>query len=186
MAIDGPRLNKLKLVYKKAIQEVLKEQPKILEIINDPNISSKDSFDISVMKNSCSSIQDSEVKQPELILNEMKHKLLIAFKQKMHSTNLEEKLNTLDKNIQNNRTSLRDICSEDYIKEIYESYIVDEKEDFIKYLEQSKQESVERINHLNNELEKLNSDIVNIQKENERNEECYLNLVSKLSNVLDR
>lgn len=88
---------------------------------------------------------------------------------------LLQKLDTLDKQIEEKRINLRSIKCENYIKEILESYIVDEKIDKINFFdEQIKKEkqkkevltkTIEEMNKINGEYDKkINANEMKIEK----------------------
>ncbi|TBU07813.1 hypothetical protein CWI36_0223p0030 [Hamiltosporidium magnivora] len=113
---DGPRLNKLKQIYTKAIQQTTTNTT-------------------------------------------LQSDLLSLFKQHLSTYNVSTKLNLLDTLISNNHINLRDISSSSYIKEVYESYIVDDKSNFISYLNTQIEKVKNSKNDVENEVSEINSQI---------------------------
>lgn len=168
MSQDGPRLKKLKEVYKKAIQETLKEKDNIM-IVADK----KDSF------YSDSSIQ---FKQDELnkIFNELKQAFSEIFKNKIHENGIDIKLNLLDSYIKSNRISHQDIKNENYIEEIFLSHTMDKKEELVKLLEKNKNDVEMTIQKYNSDIEDLTIKLHNVEEENNIYEQQYVALLNEM------
>ncbi|KMV66540.1 hypothetical protein M970_020140 [Encephalitozoon cuniculi EcunIII-L] len=189
MEEDGPRLAKMRQAYKRAIQEILKEQEKIKEILVDPNISAEDSFFVSSPK--AGEICQEPERDPETIsktvediFQNLRSRLSEAFKKKLETHDVENKLNQLDRDVLEGRTSLRDVTSEEYIKEIFESYLVDTKVGYINYVEETKMEALKRIKALKCELEKATKEVEHLKKENALYDGNYNNIIGNLSETV--
>lgn len=184
MREDGPRLNKLKLVYKKAIQEILKEEKKIKEVLDDPNVSAEDSFfanpktNEADQKESLSKGVESKDQTIEGIFSTLRSRLSELFKGKLAVNSVEDKLNLLDKDISENRISLRDVSSEEYVREVFESHLVEPKLEYIDYIEEAKRRSLDRIDMLKKELEEVSKELSLLKEENRACDSVYNKLVN--------
>ncbi len=172
MVQDGPRLKKLKEVYKKAIQETLKIKE---NIIMDSEL--KDSF------YSNSSVQ---IKQEEIvkIFNDLKHVFSEVFKNKIHENGLDTKLNILDNYIKSNRISCQNIKDEKYIRDIFLSYTVDKKEEVVKVLENNEKEIELTIEKYKNDIDSMMKDLEESKKENIEYEKNYNLLVNEMQKAV--
>lgn len=174
MTQDGPRLTKLKEVFKRAIQEILKEENNANNLMNIN--SAKDSF-----------YSDSTIQVgPETIKSvfiEIKSKFTEIFKNKIRNANLDTKLNNLDNDIKENRVNTKDIKNELYIKEIFESHAVDMKEELIRLLEMEIKEPEQEIIDLEKEIKQIENDIKIKESENEAFEKVYNDLVDEMESI---
>lgn len=175
MPQDGARFSKLKEVFKRAIQEILKDEETVLLMAISPDL--KDSFYSESTVQTC----QEDVKQ---VFTEIKSKFTEVFKNKIRTSNLDIKLNNLDKDIKDNRVNNKDIKNENYIKEIFESHITDLKEDFVKTLEQNISEPENKIIEISNEIEKIEENIKKLEVENLQYENDFQNLVSEMESVV--
>ncbi|KAH9412088.1 hypothetical protein HK407_02g03120 [Ordospora pajunii] len=188
---DGPRLSKLKLAYKKAIQEVLKEERKIREILLDPNTVVEDSFFVSNSKveesfdEQQSMDEDAINKAVKEIFLGLKSKLSDTFKKKVSEYSIASKLNNLDKEIAKENTYSKSITCNEYIKEIFESYLVDPKLNYIRYIEEAKKESSERIKAANKAMEGINERIRQLKEENALYDKAYDSLTIHLLEAME-
>ena len=133
MSENGPRMTKLKECFKRATKEILNRE----KIIREEK--GKDSFfsEKEIQNDKSDEIVDN-------LINSVKNKFSHIFKEKIMENNLEFLLNKLDLDIKNKRINYNDIRDRKYIREIFESSIVDEKEnilneksinlDFLKYI----------------------------------------------------
>lgn len=174
---DGARLIKFKEVFKRAIQEILKEEDNLNSIFNSPAF--KDSF----YSESTFNLAQEDIKQ---MFIDIKNKFTEHFKTKIRQTNLDFKLNSLDRDIKDNRSSYKDIKSPDYIKEILESNIVDKKEELMGLLEQETVETENKIDELKLRKTNLEELLDAIKRENYEYEIEYQKLVSKIEEALDQ
>lgn len=179
MKEDGPRLNKLKLIYKKAIQEVLKEEQAVREILADPDTSAGDSFFASNSKTSDAAERDVDATNKAVaeIFADLRTRLSELFKGRLRTNSIDEKLNQLDRDIAENRISLKDISSEEYIREIFSSHIVYPKVGYIEHIEDAKRRSTSRIDALKTELEDIATRTATLKRENEASDRLYSRLV---------
>lgn len=176
MQQDGARLTKLKEVFKRAIQEILKEETAVNDLLSSPKF--KDSF----YSESTVHMNTEDVKK---LFVDIKSRLTEVFKAKIRQTNLDFKLNSLDKDIKDNRNNTKDLRSTEYIKEIFESHIIDKKEELVKRLEQEISESETEANSLKAEIAELEERIKMIDIENETYEKEYQTLVKEIEMVFE-
>ncbi|ADM11014.1 uncharacterized protein Eint_020130 [Encephalitozoon intestinalis ATCC 50506] len=190
MEEDGPRLAKMRQAYKRAIQEILKEKEKIKEILIDPNTSAEDSFFLNSSKATNTSRgnpeRDTEAisKAIENVFQDLKSRLSSIFKKKLEVNDIENKLNRLDRDVLENRTSFRDVTSKEYIKEIFESYLVDTKVKYIDYIEETKKEALERIKILKGELEKATEELRLLRERNVLFDNAYSDMITKFTEAV--
>lgn len=189
MEEDGPRLNKLKLVFKKAIQEVLKEEERAREILADQGTPACDSFfGDGPDKTGCGEgvwSADDINRTVREVFSSLKTRLSGLFMERVAENDIGNKLNRLDREISENRGSLKDITSEDYIEEILESYIVDPKVEYIDHVERLKRESLERTEMLRTELERISNETRLLREENEVHGNSYNKLVSDFLDAVE-
>lgn len=176
MQQDGARLAKLKEVFKRAIQEILKEEAAVKSLMASPAF--RDSF----YSESTVQMTPEDVKQ---LFLEIKSRFTEVFKTKIRQTNLDFKLNNLDKDIKDGRASYKDIRNADYIKEIFESNIVDKKEEFVKFLEKEIEEPELKIGEMKNHMIELEEKLKSLQRENEEFEKEYQKLVCEIESVFE-
>ncbi|AFN82487.1 hypothetical protein EROM_020120 [Encephalitozoon romaleae SJ-2008] len=183
MEEDGPRLAKMRQAYKRAIQEILKEKEKIKGILTDPNTLCEDSFFMDSSKAGETHQRDPEETSSaiENIFQGLRSKLSDVFRKKLEMNDISNKLNRLDRDVLEGRTSLRDVTSKEYVREIFESYLVNTKVDYIDYIEETKREALERIRVLKNELEKATEELGLLKRENTLCRNTYDNLISSFS-----
>lgn len=174
MQQDGARLSKLKEVFKRATQEILKEEEAVKSLMASPGF--KDSF------YSESTVQVSPEDVREMFL-EIKSRFTEVFKAKIRQTNLDFKLNNLDKDIKDGRVSYKDLKSVDYIKEIFESNIVDKKEEFVKLLEREIEEPEIKIGEMKSCIAGLEKRLKDLERENEELEKEYQSLICEIESV---
>ncbi|AFM97771.1 hypothetical protein EHEL_020140 [Encephalitozoon hellem ATCC 50504] len=186
MEEDGPRLAKMRQAYKRAIQEILKEQEKIKEILTDPSAQSEDSFFMDSSK-----ARETHRGDPEAISNtiegifqSLRSRLSDVFRKKLEANDIPNKLNQLDRDVLEGRTSLRDVTSKEYIREIFESHLVGAKVDYIDYVEETKREALERIRVLKNELERATEEMGLLRKENSLCNNAYNSLINSFSEAV--
>ncbi|KAF7683593.1 hypothetical protein TCON_1193 [Astathelohania contejeani] len=178
MITHGPRFTKLKQVYKKTIQEIVKSKQELKTTLDSPLPS--DSFATVASSPSAPIISDQTLDE---FYNELSERMTESFKQRIQLFELATKLDILDGQISSQRINLRDIRNEEYIREIFESHSVDKKMEFYKFMEQLAKESEERRNKLKSEIEDKKHKIKNQQKINDQHEERYKNLVDNLESV---
>ena len=176
MAQDSPRLAKLKEVFKKAVQEIIGEEQAVKELILSPSF--KDSF----FSESTVQMTSEDISN---LFKEIKFRFTETLKAKIRQTNLDLKLNNLDKDIKDGRMSYKDIKDEGYIKEIFESNIVDKKEEFVKFLEKETDETDKLISQKQNELADYEAKLKFLEYENEENERDYQMLVNEINSVFE-
>lgn len=176
MPQDGPRFSKLKEVFKRAIQEILKDEDTVLSMAISPD--TKDSF----YSESTVQVCQDDIKQ---VFSEIRQKFTEAFKSKIRNSNLNTKLNNLDKDIKDNRVTNKDIKNEGYIKEIFESSIADTKENFVKVLERTISESEDKINTVSQEILQIEELIRKLEHENWQYEIEFQGLVNEMESVFN-
>lgn len=174
MSQDSPRLVKLKEVFKKAVQEITTEEQAVKALIQSPSF--KDSF----FGESTVQMTPEDIKK---LFQDIKARFTEVFKGKIRQTNLDLKLNNLDKDIKDGRVSYKDIKNEGYIKEIFESNIVDKKEELVKLLEMETEESDKLISQAQNDVANLEAQLKFLEFENEEYERDYQMLVSEINSV---
>ncbi|KAM0681512.1 hypothetical protein GINT2_000024 [Glugoides intestinalis] len=175
MQHDGARLAKLKEVFKRAIQEIMKEEEAVKTLIASPSF--RDSFF------SESTMHMSHDDVGKLFLD-IKSRFTEVFKTKIRQTNLDYKLNSLDKDIKDGRVSYKDIKSEEYIEEIFESNIVDKKEELVKFLEKELLKNDQQISQLQNTIADLEANLKFLEYENEEHEREYISLINEVESAL--
>lgn len=175
MQHDGVRLSKLKEVFKRAVQEILKEEQMVKSMMTSPSF--RDSFF------SETTLQMSPEDASKLF-QDVKSRFTEVFKAKLRQTNLDYKLNNLDKDIKDGRVSYKEIRNEEYVGEIFESNIVDKKEEFVKFMEKEINESDRSIGRMENELVELEASLKFLEYENEEYEREYQLLVNELETSL--
>lgn len=114
--------------------------------------------------------KDTKLDKREIELHDIvpliKHNLKIAFKE--YSRDALDKLKTLSKMIQQNRNiTRRDIQSTDYIREILQSHIHEEKERYIKEFKKIETGLQQEIEHLKDNLKNKRTLAITVQKEKE-------------------
>lgn len=176
MQQDGARLAKLKEVFKRAVQEILKEEAAVKFLMASPTF--RDSF----YSESTVQMTPEDVKQ---LFLEIKSRFTETFKTKIRQTNLDFKLNNLDKDIKDGRVSYKDIKSVDYIREIFESNIVDKKEEFVKLLERNIEEPDLKIGEMKSHMIELEGRLKSLEKENSEFEREYQELVCQIESVFE-
>lgn len=176
MQQDGARLAKLKDVFKKAIQEILQQEESITTLITSPAF--KDSF----YSESTMHVTQDDVKQ---LFMEIKGRFTEVFKTKLRQTNLDFKLNNLDKDIKDGRISYSDIKNAEYIKEIFESNIVDKKEELARILEKENEDSEALINAYKSRIAESESKIKRLEEENTLFEKEYQALIRNIESVFN-
>lgn len=174
MSQDSPRLAKLKEVFKKAVQEIISEEQAVKSLLQSPTF--KDSF----FSESTVQMTPDDIKK---IFQDIKLRFTEIFKTKIIQNNLDLKLNNLDKDIKEGRMSYKDIRNEGYIKEIFESNIVDKKEEFVKFIENENEECDRMILNSQNEISELQVKLKFLEFENEEYEREYQLLQSEINSV---
>lgn len=171
MQEDGPRLKKLKDVYKRAIQEILCEEEAMCAACTVSE--SRDSF----YGDSSTQPRPEDMRK---VFNEIRQRFSEVLKNKIRGMNLDLKLNTLDRDIKDGRVCYKDIRSIEYIREIFESHTVDKKEELIKRLEEAFEEPVGGIRVLEEEIESLQGKIASLEAENQMYEDEYLSVMEEM------
>lgn len=169
---NGARYNKLKLVYKKAIQEILNK-----DLDNIEEIPQTDSF----YNSSTSRLNSGNVKDK---LDNLKNILSDLLKKKIKEYNLESKLDKLDTLIKDNVVSTRDIHDEGYIKEILESYLMEDKINLIEYVNNKIKENEAINKEMNNKVKVLEEEYANLQREYIDKDDRVANMIKELKNGL--
>ncbi|KAI5169526.1 hypothetical protein PAEPH01_0789 [Pancytospora epiphaga] len=171
MQQDGPRLKKLKAVYKRAIQEILSEEDALCATVLASE--SRDSF----YGDRSEHPRPDEIKK---VFIEIKQLFSQTLKDKICSMNLDFKLNSLDKDIKEGRISYQDIKSPEYIKDIFESYVVDKKGEFVRALEEMLEKAFEENRVIEDEVMNLKSRVSQLEAENLSYENEYNKLIEEL------
>lgn len=174
MQKDGARLSKLKEVFKRAVQEILKEEDAVKSLLLSPQ--TKDSF----YSDSIVQLTQEDIRN---LFFQIKNHFGEIFKEKIRKNNLDTLLNGLDRDIKESRMCYKDIRDVEYIREIFESHIVDKKEDLVKYLEESIEEIDSRSTQIEEEIKEIKRQIDECKKENEESEQIYQKIVSELEAV---
>lgn len=175
MQNDGVRLSKLKEIFKKAVQEIIKDEKNVKELIASPTF--RDSF----FSETTMQITPEDISK---LFQEIKTRFAEVFKTKIRQTNLDYKLNNLDKDIKDGRMSYKDIKNEDYIEEILESNIVDKKEEFIKFLEVELNECDKNTAKMQNEIAELEANLKFLEYENEEYQREYQMLINEIESTI--
>lgn len=174
MQNDGPRLNKLKEVFKKAVQEILKEEEAAKTLLISSQ--TRDSF----YSDSALQLSQDDVK---MIFSTIKSRFSETFKEKIRAANLPTLLNNLDRDIKENRVCMNDIRNEEYIAEIFESYTVDKKEEFANFLEINLEKFESMKVQLEEEISNLKKKLAEVNEENKENEQEYQRIVSEMETL---
>ena len=175
MVQDGPRLKKLKEVYKKAVQEILAEEDRIIGGMAGSE--TRDSF----FSDSSIPFREDDLRK---IFTELRTGFSEVFKETMRTTNLGLKLNSLDKDIRDGRVCCRDIRDPAYIREIFESYSMDTKENLVERLEKECTEAQEEEAALVKRNGELRGLIAELIASNREAEDAYTSLVNTLSEAV--
>lgn len=175
MQQDGARLSKLKEIFKRAVQEIMKEEKEVKSLMLSPTF--RDSF----FSESTMQMSPEDIGR---LFQEIKTRFTEIFKAKLRQTNLDYKLNTLDRDIKDERMSYKDIKSEEYIEEVLESNIVDKKEEVVKTIEREVNECDLDIIRMQNEIAELEGNIKLLEFENEEYEREYRNLLVEIESIV--
>lgn len=178
---SSQRVKKLKLAFKKAITETLKDKGAIKEVLLSKRSVKKDSLSFlnSDIEEEGDYAEHNNTTFDELF-ERLRHISYNIFKEKLAENFVNEKLENLEKMIKENRVNLRDIRSPDYIQEIYESHIVETKIDFYSKLEEAMLKARERKNKVRLQNENLSEELKELKAENEHLEQNFQNLVGRL------
>ncbi|EQB59869.1 hypothetical protein NAPIS_ORF02566 [Vairimorpha apis BRL 01] len=136
---QGARFTKFKLVYKKAIQEILTKYEQLAK--QSPHVDIKE-YD------------------------------------------LETKLNKLDLMIKDNISVTKDIKNEEYIQEILESYLVEDKFELLKFIQEKTLENKNYNIELENKLKILKDKTTELENECNEKEIRINNLIKGLKNSM--
>lgn len=182
MDTDSPRIKKLRLAFKKAILESIKDKESFKAILFTPP-----------PRTSLSFLSNSEIIEQKQFTEEEKEEVVTkitediraisyeAFKEKFDHKILE-KLENLDKN--NIKTTQRDIKSTEYIKEIFESHLVENKIELLTLIDGLMNEARERRNEIKKENEQLKAKYDEVKSKNDNHEKKYQSMVHKLENTI--
>ncbi|KAI5150718.1 hypothetical protein ENBRE01_1664 [Enteropsectra breve] len=176
MQQDGPRLKKLKEIYKKAIQEILKTEDDIHTMLAS-----------SMTKDSFYSNASAHFKQEDIsaVFVQLKQRFTEIFKEKIKRADLDILLNCLDKDIKERRMGYQDIACPAYIREIFDSHVVDKKEQFIKSLEEEGANIANSISAKENEISDLKGQIRKVEEENALYEQIYNRILEEMEQVCE-
>lgn len=178
----GIRCTKLKLIYKKAIQMTLDHKNSIIRVLQESmpvdSFFNSDASKSMIMKDDLS----TTVSQKLHILQTQLSELL---KCKMDEYDLTSKLNDLDHIINNNLSTSRDIKDPSYIKEVYESYIYEDKMSLFELFKNEIEKSKQIENEISEEANILEKEIEMIEKENLELEKKLDSLTNNISTILD-
>lgn len=169
---QGARFTKFKLVYKKAIQEILTKYEQLAK--QSPHV---DSF----FKPDFSKLNEKNYKEQ---LNNLQNKLSDLFKKKVKEYDLETKLNKLDLMIKDNISVTKDIKNEEYIQEILESYLVEDKFELLKFIQEKTLENKNYNIELENKLKILKDKTTELENECNEKEIRINNLIKGLKNSM--
>ncbi|ELA42324.1 uncharacterized protein VICG_00724 [Vittaforma corneae ATCC 50505] len=175
MQHDGARLSKLKEIFKRAVQEIMKEEQAVKSLILSPTF--RDSF----FSETTMQMSPEDVGK---LFQDIKARFTEVFKAKIRQTNLDYKLNNLDKDIKDGRMSYKDIKNGEYIEEILESNIVDKKEELVKFIEKEICECDQGIVKMQNEVAELKANLKLLEYENEECEREYQMLVTEIESII--
>jgi hypothetical protein len=174
----GVRSTKLKLIYKKAIQISLNHKNEITKLIQETT--PLDSFYTSDTSKSIILKEDLSTTVSQK-LNLLQNELSGLFKSKLEEYELIPKLNQLDSLIANGRSTSRDINDVEYIREIFDSYISEDKSSLLDFVQ-------DEILKIKNSEEESQKELTVLKEENKRIEEENRQLESKFeglsSNIL--
>lgn len=176
MQQDGPRLKKLKEVYRRAVQEILKEEEALCMAISMSE--SKDSF----YGDHSEHPKADDIKK---VFVDIRAQFSEAFKYKIRTMNLDLKLNHLDKDIKDARVSYQNIQDPNYIKEIFESHTVDKRMELHKTLEEILEKAVDESRVLEDEISELKGKIAVLENENDAYENEYLHIIHEMEAACD-
>lgn len=157
------RYETLKAAFKKASTEVLNEN--IYKTIERKI----DSFFGETHSNNILSLSD--------LIAVIKSKFRDVFKEKVLEYNLEHLLNNLNNEIKQNRHSIRDIKDKDYIREIFDSYVVDEKENITNMLDDEIKVIQDQCNNIEMQIKQVSEKINALSQENLQFENEYSDLI---------
>lgn len=174
MQQDGIRLAKFKEVFKKAVREILKEEDAAIALAATEN--TRDSF----YSDSSVHVRQEEIRA---LFVTIKQRLSEKFKEVLRQNSLETRLNALDKEIKEGRTCYRNLKDPEYIAEVFDSYVVDRKEDLVKQLEQEEVEGAARIADLQQSIATLTDQLKSMEAANAVAEEQYNQLVADLESA---
>ncbi|KAG0442178.1 hypothetical protein DMUE_0478 [Dictyocoela muelleri] len=96
------------------------------------------------------------------------------------------KLNELDEFILEGRYTNRDLKSPEYIKEIYKSYGVEDKNKLFEYLDGYSEKIKIKEQDMKNEIDEIDKEIENIKNTNKEYEKKYKNLVTRVESTMQR
>lgn len=175
MQHDGARLSKLKEIFKRAVQEIMKEEEAVGSLVLSPTF--RDSF----FSETTMQMSPEDVGK---LFQDIKARFTEVFKAKIRQTNLDYKLNNLDRDIKDGRVSYKDIRNEEYIEEILESNIVDKKEEFVKFIEKEMNDCDQSAVKMQNEIVELEANLKFLEYENEEYEREYQMLVNEIESIV--
>lgn len=175
MQHDGARLSKLKEVFKRAVQEIMKEEQEVRALMLSPTF--RDSF----FSETTMQASPDDIGR---LFQDIKARFTEVFKAKIRQTNLDYKLNNLDKDIKDGRMSYRDIKSEEYIGEIFESNIADKKEELVKTIEKELVECGQRVAAMHAEQAELERVLKELEAENAEHEREYKAILSGIESII--
>jgi len=93
------------------------------------------------------------------------------------------KLNKLDKDIREGRQSYADVRNVENIREIFQSYIADRKENLFKLIEECDHKVDSELEELRALIEQGESEIVKLREENKEKEALYERLIRDMEGV---
>ncbi|KAL6122515.1 hypothetical protein NUSPORA_00433 [Nucleospora cyclopteri] len=170
MSEHGPRVNKLKEVFKRAITEMLKKDRLMQE---DPK---KDSFYSDSQKET---IRERSEEVIDALISTIRSKFSHIFKEKLIETNLEQLMNNLDRDIKNKRVNSCDIRDKKYITEIFESSIADSKENILNLLNDEIESAKKQMSEIDGKIKAINKAMKEVREENTEYELKYKEIIKK-------
>lgn len=176
MVQDGPRLLKLKEVYKKAVQETLKKEDEITSAMTGSD--TKDSF----YSESSAPVRQDVIRK---VFSELKSQFAEVFKHKIRVHNLDLKLNALDRDIKEARVCCQDIRDPAYIREIFHSFTTDQKEELVRAAEEALAQTLAEQSSLERGLGAAKETLAGLISSNAENEAEYQSILRELDAAAD-
>lgn len=180
--VQCQRVKKLKLAFKKAISEAFKDKSALRRILFSKDTPEED---LSLFAQETQEVDTEDHTDHnnmvfESLLGELKQNAYDAFRSALAENKVVEKLEGLDRMIRENRVNLRDVRSKDYIREVYESHLVESKIELCSRLEEAALRARERKNNVRAENEALAQELEELKKKSEFQEQRFQRLVESI------
>lgn len=156
---------------------ILNQKMEILKILEESvpvdSLYNSDASKSVIMK------EDKEALVDQKLLS-LKNSLGDLFKAKVDEYDLIPKLNDLDFIISNNLCTTRDVSDRFYVKEVFESNLVEQKVLFYEFLNDENEKNKILLEEANGDLDRLKAEIEFLQKQNRACE----NEIDRLTNTI--